>query len=65
MTRECSCRDNAVQVKVVHEFLIPYVEHGDEAELGFFGVLDRLLHHADTVVIEGKSYRMKERVKAS
>jgi len=25
-------------------------------------MLDRLLHHADTVVIEGKSYRMKERV---
>jgi DNA replication protein DnaC len=22
-------------------------------------ILDRLLHHADTVVIEGKSYRMK------
>jgi len=25
-------------------------------------ILDRLLHHADTVVIEGKSYRMKEQV---
>lgn len=25
-------------------------------------VLDRLLHHADTVVIEGKSFRMKDRV---
>ena len=25
-------------------------------------VLDRLLHHADTVVIEGKSYRMKDRI---
>jgi DNA replication protein DnaC len=25
-------------------------------------VLDRLLHHAETVVIEGKSYRMKDRV---
>lgn len=25
-------------------------------------MLDRLLHHADTVVIEGKSYRMKEQV---
>ena len=23
-------------------------------------VLDRLLHHAETVVIEGKSFRMKE-----
>jgi len=23
-------------------------------------LLDRLLHHAETVVIEGKSYRMKE-----
>lgn len=25
-------------------------------------LLDRLLHHADTVVIEGKSYRMKDRI---
>jgi DNA replication protein DnaC len=25
-------------------------------------ILDRLLHHADTVVIEGKSYRMKQQV---
>ena len=25
-------------------------------------VLDRLLHHADTVVIEGSSYRMKDRI---
>ncbi len=26
-------------------------------------VLDRLLHHAETVVIEGKSYRMKDQIK--
>jgi len=26
-------------------------------------ILDRLLHHAETVVIEGKSYRMKDRKK--
>jgi len=25
-------------------------------------LLDRLLHHAETVVIEGSSYRMKERL---
>ena len=25
-------------------------------------VLDRLLHHAETVCIEGKSYRMKDRI---
>ncbi len=25
-------------------------------------VLDRLLHHAETVVLEGKSYRMKDRI---
>ena len=25
-------------------------------------ILDRLLHHADTVTIEGKSYRMKDRI---
>ena len=27
-------------------------------------VLDRLLHHAETVIIEGKSYRMKDQIKA-
>ena len=27
-------------------------------------ILDRLLHHADTVVIEGKSYRMKDRIES-
>jgi DNA replication protein DnaC len=27
-------------------------------------VLDRLLHHADTVLIEGKSYRMKDQIEA-
>ena len=27
-------------------------------------ILDRLLHHADTVRIEGKSYRMKDRIEA-
>ncbi len=25
-------------------------------------VLDRLLHHAETVIVEGKSYRMKDRI---
>lgn len=25
-------------------------------------LLDRLLHHAETVIIEGKSYRMKEQI---
>ena len=25
-------------------------------------ILDRLLHHAETVVIEGKSYRMKGKI---
>ena len=27
-------------------------------------VLDRLLHHAETVVVEGKSYRMKDQIEA-
>ena len=26
-------------------------------------LLDRLLHHAQTIVIEGKSYRMKDKAK--
>ena len=25
-------------------------------------ILDRLLHHAETIIIEGKSYRMKDRI---
>jgi len=25
-------------------------------------ILDRLLHHADTIILEGKSYRMKDRI---
>jgi len=25
-------------------------------------VLDRLLHHAETVIVEGKSYRMKDQI---
>ena len=27
-------------------------------------ILDRLLHHAETILIEGKSYRMKEKIEA-
>ena len=27
-------------------------------------VLDRLLHHAETVIVEGKSYRMKDQIEA-
>ena len=25
-------------------------------------VLDRLLHHAETVIVEGRSYRMKDQI---
>ncbi|NLX14486.1 MAG: ATP-binding protein, partial [Phycisphaerales bacterium] len=25
-------------------------------------ILDRVLHHAETIIIEGKSYRMKDRI---
>jgi len=25
-------------------------------------ILDRLLHHAETVLVEGKSYRMKDKI---
>jgi len=27
-------------------------------------LLDRLLHHSETVVIEGKSYRMKDQIES-
>jgi DNA replication protein DnaC len=27
-------------------------------------LLDRLLHHAETIVIEGQSYRMKDRIES-
>ena len=34
------------------------------AHVAFSGViLDRLVHHAETVLIEGKSYRQKDRIK--
>ena len=29
-----------------------------------FAVLDRLLHHAESVLIEGSSYRMKDRIES-
>ena len=28
-------------------------------------VLDRLLHHADTIIIEGKSFRMQDQLESS
>jgi len=27
-------------------------------------ILDRLLHHAETVIIEGKSFRMKDQIES-
>jgi DNA replication protein DnaC len=27
-------------------------------------ILDRLLHHAETVLVEGKSYRMKDQIES-
>ncbi|MGB5834824.1 MAG: ATP-binding protein [Thiohalocapsa sp.] len=27
-------------------------------------LLDRLLHHAETIMIEGQSYRMKDRIES-
>lgn len=38
----------------------PAVFHNDATVTS--AILDRLLHHAETLVIEGKSYRMKERL---
>jgi len=32
------------------------------APLRSSAVLDRLLHHAETVIIEGSSFRMKDRI---
>jgi len=40
----------------------PEIFHNDSTLTS--AVLDRLLHHADTVVIEGKSYRMKDQIEA-
>ena len=28
-------------------------------------ILDRVLHHAETIVLEGKSYRMKDQIDSS
>jgi DNA replication protein DnaC len=30
--------------------------------MGWVYSVDRLLHHAETVIIEGKSYRMKDQI---
>ena len=38
----------------------PAIFNGDSTITS--AVLDRLLHHAETVLIEGSSYRMKDRV---
>lgn len=38
----------------------PSIFNGDSTITS--AVLDRLLHHADTVIIEGASYRMKDRI---
>ena len=40
----------------------PSIFNGDSTVTS--AVLDRLLHHSDTVVIEGSSYRMKDRVES-
>ncbi len=37
----------------------PEIFHNDST---ITAVLDRLLHHAETVIIEGKSYRMKDQI---
>ena len=37
----------------------PAIFNGDSTITS--AVLDRLLHHAETIVIEGSSYRMKDR----
>ena len=38
----------------------PAIFHNDSTLTS--AILDRLLHHAETVIIEGKSYRMKDRI---
>src|SRR5438132_2237453 len=41
----------------------PSIFNGDSTITA--AVLDRLLHHAETVLIEGSSYRMKDRIESS
>jgi DNA replication protein DnaC len=38
----------------------PSIFNGDSTITS--AVLDRLLHHAETIIIEGSSYRMKDRI---
>ena len=38
----------------------PTIFNGDSTITS--AVLDRLLHHAETIIIEGSSYRMKDRI---
>ena len=40
----------------------PKIFHNDSTLTA--AILDRLLHHADTVIIEGKSFRMKDQLES-
>jgi DNA replication protein DnaC len=38
----------------------PSIFHNDSTQTS--AILDRILHHAETILLEGKSYRMKDRI---
>lgn len=62
-SQTCSSRSsanatNAVTNKVFNQW--PSIFNNDSTLTS--AILDRVLHHAETVFIEGKSYRMKDRI---
>jgi len=58
------CDDGFLNRHELADFLCPSLSmsifNGDATITS--AVLDRLLHHAETVVIEGSSFRMKDRI---
>jgi hypothetical protein len=63
--RQCDQSESPDEWKVCGDFLGPWaglnrVFNNDSTFTS--AVLDRLLHHAETVVIEGKTYRMKDQI---
>jgi DNA replication protein DnaC len=51
-----------VALAIQHSIKIPLTDSFNNDSTLTSAVLDRLLHHTETVIIEGKSYRMKDQI---
>ena len=54
--------EGVTEFKVGHRVMSMPGHGGMAEEVITSALLDRLLHHAETVLIEGKSYRMKDQI---